>query len=346
MMRYTIRLVAAIALCATALSGKSMVREPATALLAGVRVGSPMRYENLTVFPLFVAGPAGRQYLPLDEAIQSGQVRVEEKGKGEVNTVRVRNAGKSYVFGIAGEIVSGAKQDRMLQDDLLLPPGSGWLDVPVYCTEHGRWAGASLEFGAKGQVVAGRVRERAAKSPSQADVWDEVEQSRSALNVRSATGAFAGVYEEPAVQRRVDEYARRFDQLPEAASGAAGVLVAVGSRIVCVDLFGSPALFRRMWPKLLRSYVIDAVSQSADGSMTERRAREFLRAAALSSASSIPSVGAGSLKRLRSAVATGSTLLFGREVVHLDLFPSAGTACPDDGGDAPRLQIRREQSRQ
>jgi len=94
----------------------------ATNLLSRVSVGSQSGYENLTLFPL--VGPASTYsiYALLDEAIRSGRVKVQEKDGGEVNTVRMKNAGKTRVFGMAGEIVSGAKQDRMLQDDVLLPP--------------------------------------------------------------------------------------------------------------------------------------------------------------------------------------------------------------------------------
>jgi hypothetical protein len=318
---------------------------PAERLLSSIRVGTPIRHEKLVIFPL-IASPSGtRSYTMLDEAIRSGQVRVEEKDGGQVNAVRIRNAGKTYVFGIAGEIVSGARQDRMLQDDVLLPPGSGWLDVPVFCTEHGRWAGSSLEFGTKGQVVAGRVRERASKSQSQQEVWDEVDGARADLKVESPTRAFAKVYDDRGVQAKVEIYSAKFDRLPELAPGASGVLVALGREIVCVDVFGSPALFRKMWPKLLRSYVIDAISRSAHGTFTQASAAEFVRAAARAEVSDEPTVGSGTLHRLQTSRVTGSSLTFGREVVHLDLFPGeAGTRYDDGSAPAPQLQIRRSRT--
>jgi hypothetical protein len=246
------------------------------------------------------------------------------------------------VFGIAGEIVSGAKQDRMLQDDVLLPPGSGWLDVPVYCTEHGRWTGTSMNFGSKGYVASGRVRERAARTQSQQEVWAEVDAAHEGLGVATPSRAFAKVYEDESAQEQARPYYEKLDRLPELCPGALGVVVAVGSRIVCVDAFGSPALFRKMWPKLLRSYVIDAMQSRPAGRIEQKQVQQFVDDAALAEVADQPTVGAGRLQRLAAANASGSALLFRSSVVHLDLFPDSNPETRD--GSAPRLDFRRQRT--
>jgi hypothetical protein len=342
-MRSLLRYVGVLA----GLSGLGAAQPPAyrpvARMLYNVKVESPWRYENLTVFPLTGGGAGNTSYTMLDAAITSGTVKVQEKDGGQVNTVRVRNDGKTYVFGMAGEIISGARQDRMLQNDVLLPPGSGWVDVPVFCTEHGRWEGSSTEFGTRGQVVAGRVRERAAKTQSQTEVWAEVDAARADLGVETPTRAFAKVYDAPRVQAKVEAYADKLGDLPDVLQGAQGVAVAVGSRLVCVDAFGSTALFRKMWPKLLRSYVIDAVSQQPSGRLRIQDVQQFMKTAAGAEVVAQPTVGAGSLCRLSARNASGSALVFGREIVHLDLFPNGGGML-DDPGNTPRLEFRRQKS--
>jgi hypothetical protein len=319
---------------------------PVTNLLRVLSVQQPLQHRNLTLFPL--TGPKGSlpTFEMLDAAIAAGQVQVREKGSGEVNTVRIRNTGKSHVFGMAGEIISGAKQDRMLQNDVLLPPNSAWLDVPVYCTEHGRWSGSSADFGTRSEMAAGRVRARAAQSGSQSEVWDEVDVTRSALKVATPTQAFTKVYEDADVQQKSSSYVSHFERLPELRPDAIGVALAVGGRLVCVDLFSSPHVLRQMWTKLLRSYVIDAVSVTPAGRFGAEAVAEFLRGAARASCSSRPAVGAGALWRLSGGAVSGSALTFRQGVVHIDLFPGEGV--PVDGDpdtDAPRLQIRRDNSR-
>ena len=39
-----------------------------------------------------------------------------------------------------------------------------------------------------------------------------------------------------------------------------GVVVAVNGEVIWADLFAEPALFEKYWPKLLRSYVVEALS--------------------------------------------------------------------------------------
>jgi hypothetical protein len=294
-MRNLSTIVAALAAAFCVAAGQLHVASPAPRLLSQLTVRSPSGYENLTLFPL--TGPASghASYRLLDEAIRSGQVRVQEKDGGQVNTVRMSNTGKAYVFGMAGEIVSGAKQDRMLQDDVLLPPGSGWLDVPVYCTEHGRWTGATMSFGTKGYMASGKVRGKASQTGSQEEVWAEVDAAHAQLNVATPSRAFAKVYEDKGAQEQAQPYIDKLRGLPALFPGAIGVAVAVGDQIVCVDAFGSPELFRKMWPKLLRSYVIDAMQSQAQGRLTAKQVQQFVRGAAGAQVTNQPTVGAGTL---------------------------------------------------
>lgn len=345
MIRNNLSVTAAAALALLLIAPVS-VANPARRQLELVRVQRPMQHRNITLFPLTAPAGGAVDLTLLDDAIRSGRVEVEEKDGGVVNTVRMRNTGKGYVFGMAGEIISGARQDRMLEHDVLLPPGSAWLDVPVYCTEHGRWVGSSARFESKGQVVAGRVRARAAQSGSQSEVWDEVGETRRTLGVATPTEAFAKVYEDSDVQEQTRSYHERFDRLPALNPEAVGVAVAVGDRLVCIDLFASRELFREMWPKLLRSYVIDAVAARPEGRLSAADVSSFIRDAARGSATERSSVGAGSLWRLSGAGCSGSALVFRSGIVHLDLFPD-GRFPTDRGeeGDAPRLDIRRQGSR-
>jgi hypothetical protein len=306
-------------------------------VLGRLAVRPAVRHGNLTVFPLVGATGGTGSYLTLDKAIAGGRVEVQEKDGGDVNRVRVRNNSDGHVFGLAGEIITGAKQNRMLERDVLLPPNSGWLELPVYCVEHGRWHGETMEFSSKGQVAAGRVRGKAANTRSQGEVWAEISANKADLGVAAPTSRFDAVFEDRNVQDEVRGYRAKLEtQVPALAPGAVGVAVAVGGRLVCVDVFGSPAMFRRLWPRLLESYVVDALARKPAGAMTAEDVRAVLRDAAAATPVAQPSVGAGQAWRIEGVAVTGSALVRGREVVHLDLFPA------EDGGGTPlHLDIRR-----
>ena len=54
------------------------------------------------------------------------------------NVLRVENNGTLPVLLLDGEILSGAKQDRVVRSSVLVGEGSQVV-VPVYCVERGRW---------------------------------------------------------------------------------------------------------------------------------------------------------------------------------------------------------------
>jgi hypothetical protein len=97
-----------------------------------------------------------------------------------------------------------------------------------------------------------------------------------------------------------------------------------------------------MWPKLLRSYVIDAMQSRPYGKMTVKQAQQFIKSAAGAQVQNQPTVGAGTLQRLSAVNASGSALVFRKAVVHLDLFPDSN---PDrEDGSVPRLDVRRQRT--
>jgi len=312
-------------------------RDEITGLIQSLKAGNPITYKNLTVFPLIGKSTGSGAYVLLDKAIAEGDVEVQEKEGGEVNTVRVRNTSKKSVFGMAGQIITGAKQNRMLGKDIILPPESGWLDVSVYCVEHGRWSGVSMDFGSKGQIAAGRVRAKAANSQSQSGVWDEVRANNAELGIVTESDRFDAVFDDTKVQGDLSGYKKELEKkLPKLAPTAVGVAVAVGDRIVCCDAFSTPALFHKLWPRLLESYVIDAMARTPEGKTDKADVGRFLADAAEGSIVARQSIGAGKLFRVEGDVATGSAIVNGSEVVHLDLFPSE-----EAGGTPFELDIRR-----
>ena len=319
--------------------------EPIIGLGDAIRVGEPWQYRNLSVFPLSLtdyAEPAGvlSNVVTLDRAIDRGIVEVKEKGSGDVNTVRLRNRGQVHVFGLAGDMIVGAKQDRMLQHDVLIPPESGWLEVEVYCTEHGRWTAQTEKFGSIQRVVPSAVRARAAQTESQNEVWAGVAEAKSALGDRSGTSALQSIYSDPKVQERSQSYLDKLLPMPGSSHRTVGVLVAVGDEILCVDLFATHGLLDAMWEKLLRSYVMDALSRKGEGRLTARAARDFLRGLADAEAETRSTPGAGRVYRVTTPDASGSALVYDRQVVHLDLFPDSPKL--DRDGPTPSLEFRRQ----
>src|SRR6266566_4473280 len=132
----------------------------------GYKVLEPIRHGNLTVFPVVAAKsyPTG-EFLTLDEGLRSGEVVVTEAGNvqglirrhqmpevrhdgAQVNRLVLVNNSKRPLLLLAGEIVSGGKQDRVIGKDRIVPPESEPVDLSVFCVEPGRWVATTANFGA------------------------------------------------------------------------------------------------------------------------------------------------------------------------------------------------------
>ena len=77
----------------------------------------------------------------------------------EVNRLVLVNNSERPLLLLAGEVVTGGKQDRVIGLDSIVPPHSGPIDLSVFCVEHGRWVAASEHFGTmKSQMAQPSVR--------------------------------------------------------------------------------------------------------------------------------------------------------------------------------------------
>lgn len=100
-------------------------------------VGVPLRYKNLSLFPLFAPVPLSVPYDLADEAIGRGTVTVEEVSEsGSVPDLSVENLGDVRVLFLEGEELVGAKQNRILNTSLLIAAHTK-SKLPVSCVEQG-----------------------------------------------------------------------------------------------------------------------------------------------------------------------------------------------------------------
>lgn len=231
-----------------------------------------------------------------------------------MNQLVLINRGKRPLLLLAGEVVSGGKQDRIIGKDRIIPIGAKPLPLDVFCVEHSRWTNGDAKFSAAMTMVHPTVREKAAIEEDQTGVWAAVRgdtaaamgqrdmSMSSSLEVvppRIAPNAVAGVvasaaptqgyrsiYQSPAIGPSVENFAlevqRRFERATSGLKGehVVGVIVAYGGEVAWSDIFASSELFDAYWPKLLRSYAVEALTRPAlqeKVSLTD--AQDFLRPA-------------------------------------------------------------------
>src|SRR6202048_3332566 len=129
--------------------------------LGELTVGPAVTQAGLSVLWLIGGdskGLAAVDVLTLDEARARGALTVVERAQASVPDLIAENRGKAHVLLLAGEILIGGKQNRVLREDLLLPPLSGPRNVSVYCVEQGRWNEGRKDFESRSSVVQPSVR--------------------------------------------------------------------------------------------------------------------------------------------------------------------------------------------
>ncbi len=291
-------------------------------------VGPARRHENLTIYPVTAVGArVPRVELPLGEAIEKGLIEVSELKDSQVNFARVRSKAKVPVFGMAGEMLTGGKQDRILADDLIVPAGAE-LVVPVFCVEHGRWVVASDD----GKFAAGKslapASIRRAKAAGQTAVWESVARSQEALGAPSPTGSLRSVRDSESVQRDKEPYRSALSDLPERNPKMIGAVVVINGEIAAADLFASPRLLRKLWPQLLEAYVVEALERIRPPGpiiikeTSRSRVAEWLTVLRRAETTPRDTPGAGTLYELRGPAFHGSALVWDHGVVHVEMFPA------------------------
>ena len=314
-----IRSFAAMGICALLLGfaqpGKKQAQAGETSR-DQYKILPPIRHGNLTVFPIVANESHNTQrFLTLDEGLRSGEVVVSEAGAirpmirrrsgpmpairdgAQVNQLMLVNNSSRPLLLLAGEIVSGGKQDRVIAKDRIVPAESDPIDLGVFCVEPGRWVGTSAKFystgGMASAMAAPAVRSKAMSDKDQQKVWSEVGRARDAMiasvpaqtetveveAMRSNT-SYARLMDNKAVQKQVDsvaapmesDYKSVIKQLRD--RNAVGVVVAVNGEIIWADMFASTDLLQKYWPKLVRSYAAEAIVTHASGKKADEAAAQ------------------------------------------------------------------------
>ena len=266
-MRPRLFVAVVVAVAGMVFAGRCPVHAGEQASVSGYKVLEPIRHGSLTVFPVVAPKSyATNEFLTLDEGLRSGEVLVTEYGSvrgllrrrqispamqhdgAEVNRLVLVNNSKRPLLLLAGEIVAGGKQDRVIGKDRIVPAESDPVDLSVFCVEPGRWVATSDRFGTSAGVYAasgigsgsgggsGRVpgtlmaqpsvRAKAMGDKDQTQVWAEVRKQQQAMetvevtaaaptastNEIRSTSSYAVVMENKDVKEKVDEIAKPIEK--------------------------------------------------------------------------------------------------------------------------------------
>ncbi|MFL5327766.1 MAG: ARPP-1 family domain-containing protein [Gemmataceae bacterium] len=238
------------------------------------KIKGPYTHGNLSLF--LIHGPdeiKDREFVTLKEALDRKLIVVHETSN--VNMLSIENTSPDVeVFVMSGDVVKGGKQDRAIAYDQIVPAKSGKMALPSFCVESGRWRKRGSEseaaFAASDSQIIGKGMKAAVNDArQQGQVWDEVKkaQDKLASNVGQTVQSAASpsslqlALEDKKLNEKLAEYETPLADILKGQKDVIGVVAVVNGEIVGADAFCSSDLFRKLWPKLLKSACTEALAE-------------------------------------------------------------------------------------
>ncbi|HEX8633471.1 MAG TPA: DUF6569 family protein [Pyrinomonadaceae bacterium] len=260
-------------------AGQSQALRPMLApAKSDYRISGPYTHNNLAVFLIHGQDKhGGKSFLTLQEALKQRKVVVYETKN--VNELAIENLSRyEEVYVQSGDIVKGGQQDRMLGVDLIVPPRSGRISISAFCVEQGRWQKRGSEeatrFSSSNERVATRELKIAAnKTKSQGEVWDKVAEAQSKLsakvgasvNAPISRSSFQLTLENRQVRETAAAYLAALAHIADGQRNVIGYAFAINGKLNSADVYASGALFRKLWPSLLKASAVEAIAEFERG---------------------------------------------------------------------------------
>ena len=308
-----------------------MLKESMKTIL-DLKVGAPKTVKNLTLFPLSGNPASLLDYLMIDLALDSNQAPVEEVSEGgSVPELRLVNKSEKVLLVPDGTELVGAKQNRIVNATLLIPPKST-TKIPVSCVEQGRWGYRTQGFRSSPHHAAHRLRkemlmhqkmslkEKRGYESDQGKIWSEVRNISDEVGFHSPTSALHDVYE--GKKGDIEDYLGKF----KVQAKQTGAVFFLGDRFEGLELFDKPSTFSKLFKKILSGVTLGALASKpvkgeidVDGLRDEvtKLFGEFDQA--LFEKYNAP-VGIGEDWRYEGQISIGKCLYFEGDLIHFSAF--------------------------
>jgi len=290
-----------------------------------ITCGPPQNYRNLTVTPLLNAKADVPDYWTLDEAFTSHAIRATEIPEvANVSEIYLENHSQRAVLLLDGEELVGAMQNRVFNVSVLARAFET-LTAPVSCVESGRWSLSTPDFRSESRAFYATGRARKAQQVTDAlcktgsrrscqhTVWDDIEKKAVRMGCQTHSGAMSVMYEDYA--SALNAYTDVFEWVPQQV----GAIFRINAQLRGLDLFDAPDTARKLMPKLIQSYALDALDDWHDVTPPLSDSA-FLGIISEAATRSFPSLGEREDIRFTSRRVVGGALSAQDRIIHLAAF--------------------------
>lgn len=293
----------------------------------GIELGAPVGNNGFSIVPVYNRNQTEHRILLLNQAMKDGLILVEEtSSSGEVQTVAVKNLCSDPILIPEGDILIGAKQNRVVNITILLG-GHSRLKIPVSCVEQGRWRfdqskvfmaaykappslrGKNMKF-----VKESRESNRGYEG-NQGAVWSEVHHCLSSADTASPTDSLTDSYE------KNQEDIRRHREKFVCPKDAAGFIFMKDGQPLGLDVYANSEMLELAWERLIDSYLTDALYYRRDESKKHpSKPVDLLEQLKQSLQPTPETIGLGQRFELEKSQVEGSCLINGSDLCHASSF--------------------------
>ena len=239
-------------------------------------------FNNLQLIPIRLSTDGiPLDYLPQDimefsKALQTGKISIKEihyMNGSDVNLLVVKNHSKKAILVNSGEIIAGGKQDRVIAETKLIPPGSEDTYLNVFCVEKGRWTKKEKGFKYAGNADMD-LRKKIDVSTRQAEVWKEVDRQFKERMIESESWSYNQLYPKPTTSDSA--YLKFFiDKMKHSDSSFAGFIAVAGKRIIGCELFASTSYTLKYYTQILTSFIHSIKRRDGEPSVSTNEIKSF-----------------------------------------------------------------------
>ncbi|MEI7813037.1 MAG: DUF6569 family protein [Ignavibacteria bacterium] len=261
-------------------------------------------------------------------AIKSGQAEVVETSEsGSVNNLLVINHSGEFIFFMDGDILSGAKQNRVFNTSVLLAPESKSV-IPVSCVESGRWNYKSGKFNStaysaptklradKAEQISDSLKEEKGYYADQGKVWSNVESYSDRHHSKSGTSCLSDVFDTK--EKDFEVFLSQY----KVSEGANALAIFIDKKLMNTEVFGRTDIYDEYFPKLLKGAALEAFELKSDSNDLKEAEASYKAVTFLDKFDNIEfdehkGAGVGIEKRFSTAEITGFELNYNNNLIHL-----------------------------
>ena len=168
------------------------------------------------------------------------------------------------------------------------------------------------------EQVSCAMRSSGTWETDQGDVGRDIDEKSHRMKAGSATHAAAAMYERS--RSKLDAFLEELEAVPRQA----GAVFTINGIVAGLDVFDSPATWRKSMRKLVQSYGLDALDH-VDGPVSDAgpQPERFLAAVKGAACERFRAIGLGEDVRISGDGLAGAALTQDSTVIHLVAFPAA-----------------------